>query len=486
MSSKEQEITGQEPGLGRAEATPSSRSMNLPGLGGNVGIMHLAEHLDDSNRQVREQALFGLARLGDDRALDGLLEMMQSERDIRSRDRAIRALGLLGDPRASRPLMEFVLSSTYIKASEQAAAIALRRICDARPEILDDVVLDLIASMPYDSGVGGVALMLGELGDTRTVEPLVATLVSQHYYVWRYGVFALGMIGKKHADVAPYILDTLLKHKLDPRRGEIAVQCLSDAMCMIGLQHEDLAGKVVDALTEGLTGPIQSSGNYDGRRTAVRALGEIGSRHPGTTKSVIDVLSSALERPDMQYAALALAEIDDERATEALRQAFRTGKHSQRADIAIALAKKGTIEPLIEMLTSAPLHMAAVVGLGTSGDLRAIEPLIGVLASSDFTTRREAAKALGMLRSPQAIQPLIGVLSDGRKEVRRAAAEALGKIEKAHPGTAEVAVPALISLLNDETRSVQETAAKTLGHIQTAEAHEAVWQWRFPDTQKGS
>lgn len=89
-----------------------------------------------------------------------------------------------------------------------------------------------------------------------------------------------------------------------------------------------------------------------------------------------------------------------------------------------------------------------------------------------------------MLRSPQAVQLLIGVVSDGRKDVRRSAPEALGKIEKAFPGTAKPAVSMLISLLNDDTRSVQEAAAKTLGRIQMADAHEAVWQWRFPDAHR--
>jgi len=180
--------------------------------------------------------------------------------------------------------------------------------------------------------------------------------------------------------------------------------------------------------------------------------------------------------------ALALGNIDDERATEALRQAFRTCRNDLRPSLAKALGQKGIIEPLIEALSSSPkLHSAAAEGLGASGDLRAVEPLMELLASDDFKTRREAAKGLGMLRSPQAIHPLIAVLTDGRKDVRRAAAEALGKIEKDHPGTAEPAVHALIPLLHDETRSVQETTAKTLECIQTAEAQDAVWHWRFPE-----
>lgn len=485
MSNKRQKTTGQEPGLGGTKAAPLSRSMNLPGLGGNVGVMHLAEHLGDPDQQVRERALFELAQVGDDRALDGLLEIMQNEQNNRSRDRAIRALGLLGDPRAAYPLIEYILDKTYLRASEQAAALALRRICDAHPEIADDVVSFLLACLPDDNGGGGVALILGEIGDTRAVEPLVATLASGYFDVWRYGILALGMIGKKHADVAPYILNVLLEHRRDEqRRGMASIQYSIEAMCMIGLQHEDLAGQVVDALTERMLRQDFFPGYFDDRRLAARALGELGARHASTAHSVIDALSSALERPDMQYAALALAEIDDEHATKALKQAFKTGKQDQGTDIAIALAKKGIIEPLIEMLDSDHLRWAAVEGLGASGNPQAVEPLIGMLARSNYIIRREAAKALGMLRSPRAVQPLMGVLSDGRKEVRRSAAEALGKIEKAHPGTIELAVPTLISLLNDETRSVQETAAKVLERIQKEGAQEAVWRWRFPDAQE--
>ena len=109
-----------------------------------------------------------------------------------------------------------------------------------------------------------------------------------------------------------------------------------------------------------------------------------------------------------------------------------------------------------------------------------------MLADSDYTIRREVAKALGRLRDPQAVQPLTGILADKRREVCRVAVVALGKIEKAHPGAAEPAVSELISLLNGGTRSIQAAAAKTLERIRTAEAHEAVWQRRFPGAESES
>ncbi|MBN1428769.1 MAG: HEAT repeat domain-containing protein [Anaerolineae bacterium] len=486
MSSKQQKTTGQEPGLGGAEAARLSRSRNLPRLGGSVGVMHLVEHLNSSNQQVRERALFELAKLGDGRALDGLLEIMRSERDDRARDRAIRALGLLGDPRAVHPLIEYTMGEV-LKAPKQIAAVALGRICEAHPEIVDGVVSHLLDRLSTHHH--RVALMLGEIGDIRAVEPLAARLdAARFYYDGTYVIAALGILGKRHADAAPRILDALWRYRC--RFG--VVRELVDAFLVIGLQHESFAGPVVQALEEMLLDQSQGASGLRlwAHAAAARALGEIGARHTSITPQVVDILIAGLGHTDplfLESVALALGGIDDDRASGALQEAFKLYRDDLGACLAKAMGRKGLIGPLLDaMASNAGLRSAAAEGLGASGDLRTVEPLIGLLTSEDFITRREAAKALGLLRDPRAVQPLIGVLSDGRKEVRRAAAEALGKIEKAHPGTAEPAVPDLIPLLHDETRSVREATAKTLERIQTDEAHEAVWQWRFPDAHKGA
>ena len=99
---------------------------------------------------------------------------------------------------------------------------------------------------------------------------------------------------------------------------------------------------------------------------------------------------------------------------------------------------------MIEALanTSTDVRCAAAEALGKIGDIRAVEPLIGVLQSnsskgasgvrSDDDVRCAAAEALGKIGDIRAVEPLIGVVqSNSREEVRQAAASALMRFKDA-------------------------------------------------------
>ena len=58
----------------------------------------------------------------------------------------------------------------------------------------------------------------------------------------------------------------------------------------------------------------------------------------------------------------------------------------------------------------------------------AVQPLINALNDGDSDVRRNAAEALGNIKSDTAVQPLINALKDERLNVRGSAAEALRKI----------------------------------------------------------
>jgi len=170
-------------------------------------------------------------------------------------------------------------------------------------------------------------------------------------------------------------------------------------------------------------------------------------------------------------AVRALGEIGDVSALEPLIEALDDEGSGVRAAAAQALGKMGdnrAVEPLIRALSkSSPeywdLRLRAVEALGKIGDARAIIPLIMALKDNDSGVQDKAAELLVDMKE-QAIEPLIQHLSDGGK-----VAEVLGRI-------GEPAVEPLLQILRDEDKDTQlrRSAAKALGRVGDARAAEAV------------
>lgn len=73
-------------------------------------------------------------------------------------------------------------------------------------------------------------------------------------------------------------------------------------------------------------------------------------------------------------------------------------------------------------------RLVAATTLGDSGNLRAVEPLIGALGDDDVNVVAAAAEALGVLGDTQAIPHLDALILDGGLWTRAAAVVALGRI----------------------------------------------------------
>lgn len=88
-----------------------------------------------------------------------------------------------------------------------------------------------------------------------------------------------------------------------------------------------------------------------------------------------------------------------------------------------------------------------------------VDGLIDILNTGNIKEKREAAFALGEIRSKRAVRSLIGLLRKDDVQIRANAAWALGEIGK------KDAVISLIELLNDISQIVQLHAAWALGRI---------------------
>jgi len=219
---------------------------------------------------------------------------------------------------------------------------------------------------------------LGEIGDNRAVEPLLAALKSDETSGVRWkAVEALAKLGTP------------------------AVAGLIGA-----LQHED----------------------DDVRWKAAIGLGEIGD--PKAIPPLIDLLCDD-DRFVRSRAAYALSMIG-EAAVDPLIHALREGDGNLRWGAAIALGKiqnPRAIDPLIHALADKYENVraesaAALAAIGKP----ALGPLLQVLKFSDGAVRLEIVTALGELHDTGAIQPLIQLLDTADEEERKAIADALDEI----------------------------------------------------------
>ena len=94
-----------------------------------------------------------------------------------------------------------------------------------------------------------------------------------------------------------------------------------------------------------------------------------------------------------------------------------------------------SVQPLIREVSHGRAAGRAVRALGQIGDVRALEPLVGMLEDDDSEVRAEACAALGELRDPAAVESLLRATRDPVQAVRAQAGAALDLM-----GTAGVVV----------------------------------------------
>ena len=246
----------------------------------------------------------------------------------------------------------------------------------------------LIKALGYRKDQGSVRkdamAALGEIGDPRGVEPLIAALADEQ--TGRAAIGALGQIG-------------------DPRAVEPLIVILSR-------EHQSALSRGCDA---------------------AQALGEIGD-----SRAVGPLIAAAHDVGAMGACSEALGKLGDS-AVEPLISALKDGNATATIAVAMALGAIGdarAVAPLIAVLTDAgkdrQSRRAAGVGLSRIGDARAIEPIIATvttdLADPSLSVRMTAVMLLGWTGDPRAVEPLTAALNDVNESVRQQAAEALERI----------------------------------------------------------
>jgi HEAT repeat protein len=469
---------------------------------GVPAVKPLCIALKDSNRHVRETAVFALGSIGDARAVEALCNSLDDEFIA---PYAIAALGKIGAPALES------LSSLFKESDDAVVRANIISHLDMMIENEQAFKLICLGLKDRDLMVRERAInALEKIGNEQAVEPLISALRDSSSYVRHFAAKYLEKIGLP-PDFDPINNAFFLVAKRDWAGAVLLGDVAVEPLCAIIVEDDEskserlrnlaISKSVYEKLPFYLQLKNTDPETEDERIAAIRSLEEIGDAR------AIEPLCAALKDTNKyvsRSAAKALGRIGDVHAAESIAIALKDSKDDETRSLAAeALGKIGVpaVEPLITALkdeNSNARRAAAAQALGKIGDARAVEPLIAALKDKDndvYVAAAEAlgkigddraveplitevkdmsttaAEALGAIGDARAVEPLIAVLKSGNFGICWKAAEALGKIGD------DRAVEPLIALLKDEHKGLEwyyphEAAAEALGKIGDARAVE--------------
>ncbi len=187
---------------------------------------------------------------------------------------------------------------------------------------------------------------------------------------------------------------------------EIQIDLLKDSDWVVRREAAITLGEMGDERCVEPLGHALRDGDWQVREVAIDGLGQIGS-------PAVELLIKLLRDWDVRkYAIAALGKIRDERVLDPLMLQLKNDEFKD--DAVNALVELG--EPALSRLITAlkdkdeNVRKQAVLALGRIKHVEAIDPLIDMLADSDWFTRLTSAAALeaiGNERGREAIKPLM-------------------------------------------------------------------------------
>jgi HEAT repeat protein len=329
---------------------------------------------------VRTHAIGALGRLGDSRATEPLLKILQGkdEPDITE---AIPALGALGDKAAAEPLLALLEDARRPHYHRRAAGGALARLAGNQH--------------------------IGRLTVLAKSSDLIPRLAAMR---------ALAGIGTPEAIAVLVELSSSSENAIEALGTVDQPSALAALKARLATDTTQTSWTVVKAIAA-LDTPERSAALREGLASSARWLvaDKIGVLRVTAAASGLPPL---LKDPDAEVrsqAAQALGRLQDRTAVASLLAVLSDKESSVRA--------------------------AAALALGWIGAPSAVVPVSVLLKDKEVDVRSGAAKALGFLRGPQSVDALAGVLGDDHKDVRRAAAESLGRL--GDPRAVEKLIPLL-------------------------------------------
>jgi HEAT repeat protein len=373
--------------------------------------------LQDPSAEVRAAAAEALGKIGDDKAIEPLIEALNDSNDI-VKDNVIRALA--NYYRNERVLVSLVPLFGSRNLAVKTFELISEKTCKERVYIYNRDGIRYVVKNRTEVPKGSD--IIERLVHTTAVDNLINAL------------------DNPNPTVKLSVLQIFWKFE-DTRIEKHLIKLLNDPSPLvrrraISLIYNAGGDKVVPRIIEALKDNDNSV-----RTEAVRALGYIQD------KRALDPLIGILNDDDDNVKAAALSSLinfDDPRVL----------------DLSIALLKDKSVS----------VRRTAVLCIKKKPDIRALESLISLLNDSDWLVATSAAEVLGLIGDTRAVNPLIDALNDkfsknrmfgGDVELREKAAEALGNIGD------EKAIESLKYVQKDSPVRVKNAAQKAMEKIKS-------------------
>lgn len=310
--------------------------------------------------------------------LDGLVKALQhKDRDIAIN--AAIALGDIGDKRTLAPLLQFYDNSL----SNDDLYKAIVKFSDV------DALIHIWNGPYYNEEA---AKELGELGDSKAVEPLLKGLTDKYYDKRMAVVIALGKIGDKKA-IKPII--NSLSYTLDYDNLTLSFRIVAIEQLI------NFGTPAVDPLIEALNDPyipqdmiITALRRINNKKALNPLLKYYKSGKSENPKELIETLKSLGWEP----------EVSDEIK-------YYIAKKDVKALIKIG---EPTVKPLIKILNNKKVKkeekIIAAKVLGALNNEKGLDILITNLSDSSEYYRKEAKDLLNIMGNKKAIDPIINYL----------------------------------------------------------------------------
>ena len=468
------------------------------------------EELKDDAFDVRRSAVNALQDIGDNRAIEPLIEALKNEHKLNIRWSIRRGIKKIGGENVVESLINALTDDDH-KARE-AIAEALGGYRDER------VVEPLIAALKDEEPRvrEAAARALGDVNDVQAVEPLIEALKDEEPKVREAAARALGCFkGGVKDKLAVEPLIEALKDE-EPKVREAAASALEDVNDVQAV--EPLIEALKDEENEVRRAAAKSLGGYKDERaveplieamlclnggvwaseSAAKSLSQIGGER--AIEALIAVLKDQTMRGETVAAAVSVITVcQDERGVEAVIEALKhenfyavtraawflgtIASHGpmskldsvveQSRIVQAKLVRERAVEPLIEALKGEQYFRrltSAFVGIGQAlveiGTEHVVEELIDLLKyennranGSQVQVRTVAAYALGEIGDIRAVEPLIEALEEKDLDLYSTVTIALADIGD------ERAVEPLIEALKDANWYVRKCSVRALGII---------------------
>lgn len=286
---------------------------------------------------------------------------------------------------------------------------------------------------------------LGKIGDLRANEAVLNAIGDDDYFVSGRAMIAAGSLVESDAQT-PIIKS--MKKNGDNIHGQMTE---NEAVMTLGeIGDQKSVPEIIKVINRGNT--YMSRNNIIAK--AAISLGKIGARandsqlNTKISNILSELVSSNIGQSEWvsplvcASAALALGDIVDNNAGEALLEALKSDNSVVRS--------------------------SSAYGLRCTIDNKKIQPLIIALEDDDSTVRANAVESLGISHDERAINHLIKSLDDSEETVREKVVQALGFFKN------DSVIDILISCLDDESTIIRSSAAISLGIIGCNQANDAL------------